>query len=221
MSKYIVTKEDLKGQIANFPVEIVQAMVDEQVRQTGKANVAVFQRNKMASTHGGGFDWDECKDHSIHFWADVIGNENFSTFSKPDTHVGKEDVVAGIAKKFIEKIVNRNEKEDSVFYVRVGETNEFKNHEVIKLLESKGGNNVSEYDGSSENSIYFIEPETNNIEIVSTNVSTSQNDTIIRFVNKFGVELFPEVEKSVDEDILSELDELRKRIEELNKKLNK
>ena len=39
MSKYIVEKKDLKGEIKNYPIEVAQRMVDNQVLQGNEANV--------------------------------------------------------------------------------------------------------------------------------------------------------------------------------------
>lgn len=39
---YKVKESDLKGDIKDFPIEVVQAMVNEQVRQGNKADVAKF-----------------------------------------------------------------------------------------------------------------------------------------------------------------------------------
>ena len=44
---YIVKQEDLKGDIKDFPIEIVQKMVDEQVKQGNEADVTVFQENRI------------------------------------------------------------------------------------------------------------------------------------------------------------------------------
>lgn len=54
-----VTREDLIGQIANFPIRIVEAMVENQVRQGNPANVKVFQDKVDASFVEGGFSWNK------------------------------------------------------------------------------------------------------------------------------------------------------------------
>lgn len=55
--KYIVKKGDLKGDIENFPIEVVQRMVECQVEQGNKADVKVFQYSKSSCQSNGGFDW--------------------------------------------------------------------------------------------------------------------------------------------------------------------
>ena len=68
---YIVKQEDLIGEIENFPIEVVQKMVDEQVRQGNKANVTVFQKDKESSIYDGGFYWGDAED-GFNFWKNVI-----------------------------------------------------------------------------------------------------------------------------------------------------
>ena len=52
-----VTAADLKGEIKNFPLHVVQAMCDEQVRQGNPFSPAVFQSQREADLTHGGFDW--------------------------------------------------------------------------------------------------------------------------------------------------------------------
>lgn len=70
----IVTKQDLNGYITNFPIEIVQKMVDYQVEQGRKADPSVFARNLCD-----GFKWRDTPEGS-EWWSDVIGNKNFNRF---------------------------------------------------------------------------------------------------------------------------------------------
>ena len=71
-----VTKEDLIGQIANFPLEIVEAMVANQVRQGNPANVKVFQEKVDASFVEGGFSWNKSAEGQF-FWSKVINGKQF------------------------------------------------------------------------------------------------------------------------------------------------
>ena len=59
MEKFKVKKKHLTGEIADFPKRVVQAMVDEQVRQGNPANPSVFARSRVASKSQGGFAWHE------------------------------------------------------------------------------------------------------------------------------------------------------------------
>ena len=52
-----VTAADLKGEIENFPLHVVQAMCDEQVRQGNPFSPAVFQSHRKANLIHGGFNW--------------------------------------------------------------------------------------------------------------------------------------------------------------------
>ena len=49
MTTIKITTADLIGKIENFPIEVVEKMVEEQVRQGNKADVTIFQRNLLAS----------------------------------------------------------------------------------------------------------------------------------------------------------------------------
>ena len=57
MEKFKVKKKHLTGQIADFPRRVVQAMVDEQVRQGNPADPGVFTRERAAGRSQGGFSW--------------------------------------------------------------------------------------------------------------------------------------------------------------------
>ena len=57
MEKFKVKKKHLTGEIADFPRRVVQAMVDEQVRQGNPANPRVFSVWCTATKSQGGFNW--------------------------------------------------------------------------------------------------------------------------------------------------------------------
>ena len=59
MEKFKVKKKHLTGEIADFPKRVVQAMVDEQVRQGNPADPRVFSKWCVAGKSNGGFDWHE------------------------------------------------------------------------------------------------------------------------------------------------------------------
>jgi hypothetical protein len=70
-----------KGHLIGFPEEIVEAMMDEQVRQGNPRDVTVFEKNKRAGRDAGGFTWD--RSHiSLCFWEAVIGSRDFNLFFK-------------------------------------------------------------------------------------------------------------------------------------------
>lgn len=78
MERYIVKPEDLKGEIADFPIEVVQRMVDCQVEQGNKADVSVFQKNKREGAYGG-FHWGATIEGYV-FWSIITGGKNFDVF---------------------------------------------------------------------------------------------------------------------------------------------
>ena len=77
--KYIVTADDLIGDIKGYPIEVAQKMVDYQVKQGNAPDVVTFQSNCLTSKFYGGFDWDET-DEGIAFWKSVIFDKNFDLF---------------------------------------------------------------------------------------------------------------------------------------------
>lgn len=77
--RYIVKPEDLKGEIANFPIEVVQRMVDCQVEQKNYADVSVFQKSKKADLISRGFGWSLTKE-GYEFWQNVIMFRKFGLF---------------------------------------------------------------------------------------------------------------------------------------------
>lgn len=72
MSKY-------KGEIKNFPKEVVEWMLKQQTKQRNKRNIKVFEKNKTASKKNKGFDWDLVKG-GYEFSSQVIAYENFDYF---------------------------------------------------------------------------------------------------------------------------------------------
>ena len=57
-----VEQSDLIGEIKDFPIEVVQAMVDEQVMQGNKAAAHPFWIAKSADVLDGGFRFDKSVD---------------------------------------------------------------------------------------------------------------------------------------------------------------
>ena len=131
MSKYIVEKRDLKGEIKNFPIEVVQRMVDYQVLQGNKADVSVFQDNMYAPHWGGGFDWDETKEGHA-FWERIIENSEFYPF--------------------FEQFSN-----DKVYTCMLADKSKH-NANIIKHLEELGGKNTREFKIAFSDIIYYISP---------------------------------------------------------------
>ena len=80
MKKFKVKKKHLIGEIADFPKRVVQAMVDEQVRQGNPAAPSVFWIKCVAGKSQGGFNWLE----SVlgNSWADIIRAKKFHLLPK-------------------------------------------------------------------------------------------------------------------------------------------
>ncbi len=70
MENYIVRQEELTGDLVKFPLEIVQEMVNEQIRQGNKANVKIFTVNPFILKEEGGFTWNKSK-RGIKYWDKV------------------------------------------------------------------------------------------------------------------------------------------------------
>lgn len=74
--KYIVKREDIRGEIAGYPIEIIQAAVDRGVEQGGNENSVI--RSLQYSTSGG-FSWSETPEgHS--FWQRIMVKRKFNLF---------------------------------------------------------------------------------------------------------------------------------------------
>lgn len=69
------------GEIADFPIEVVEKMLENQVLQGNPRDVSVFEKRNVYGLRGFGFDWGTTDD-GHYFWHDVILNKNFSLFFK-------------------------------------------------------------------------------------------------------------------------------------------
>ena len=80
MIQFKVKKKHLTGQISDFPKRVVQAMVDEQVRQGNPADPSVFARWCSSGKDAGGFAWRESALGIS--WTDIIWGEEFHLIPK-------------------------------------------------------------------------------------------------------------------------------------------
>ena len=81
MEKFKVKKKHLIGEIAYFPKRVVQAMVDEQVRQGNPADPSVFSNQRVANKREGGFTWMESPlKHGS--WSEIILDKKFHLIPK-------------------------------------------------------------------------------------------------------------------------------------------
>ena len=83
MEKFKVKKKHITGEIADFPKRVVQAMVDEQVRQGNPADPSVFAGNRIANKEEGGFTW--IKVTQGYSWSEIILYKKFHLIPKRDT----------------------------------------------------------------------------------------------------------------------------------------
>lgn len=77
-----VTEKDLIGEIKDFPIEIVEKMIERQMEQGNKADVSVFQRTRFVGASSGGFTWTKTTEDEDeeNFWRNVISCKNFDIF---------------------------------------------------------------------------------------------------------------------------------------------
>jgi len=68
-----------KGQLEGFPQEVVEAMLNEQVKQGYPRDITVFERNKTSGNSNKGFVWYKTND-GVYFWNKVIESKNFDMF---------------------------------------------------------------------------------------------------------------------------------------------
>ena len=78
-----------KGAIENFPVHVIEAMLDEQVKQGNKRDAEVFQRDAMATTSRGGFIWSD-SEQGRPFWEAVIKYRRFGLIPENNVYIHQE-----------------------------------------------------------------------------------------------------------------------------------
>lgn len=87
MKNFKVKKKHLTGELADYPKHVVQAMVDEQVRQGNKADPFVFAMNLWADKNRGGFDWN-ISALGVYGWLNIIEKGEFHRIPKPEKPKG-------------------------------------------------------------------------------------------------------------------------------------
>jgi hypothetical protein len=140
---YKVVNEDLVGELREFPLAIVQKMIERQVMQGNLANVKVFQADPTAEHLDGGFEWEESPE-GWDFWNNVIAGMEFNVFFE------------------------RYPESNRVYIVAASEAAHENGENVIKTLEKYGGINDKGYAGNDFGAIYYIETRTNIIRICDT-----------------------------------------------------
>lgn len=81
-----VCDSDLKKDIADFPLHIVQAMCEEQVKQGNEFDPEVFAIDVFTCKYSGGFSWYKTE-QGFDYWENVICEKNFvETHNKKYVH---------------------------------------------------------------------------------------------------------------------------------------
>lgn len=140
---YKVVNEDLVDELKEFPLAIVQKMIERQVMQGNPADVKVFQADPTAPQSDGGFEWEDSPE-GWDFWGSVIEGMEFNVFFE------------------------RYPESNRVYIVAASEDAHEVGENVIKTLEKYGGINENNYSGNDFGAIYYIEPRTNIIQICDT-----------------------------------------------------
>ena len=135
-TNFKVEQSDLVGDIKDFPIEVVEKMIEEQVKQGNCPNVEVFQKYITADVGDGGFAWSQTED-GAEFWADVLDG-NFDLFFEKYPKKAKLVYIVG----------------DSEIGM-----------DIIKTLEKYGGINHHNYCGNTDDVLYYIEPNNDAIEM--------------------------------------------------------
>ena len=94
MIQFKVKKKHLVGQISDFPKWVVQAMVDEQVRQGNPADPRVFARALNACKDEGGFTWTSSI-LGCFFWADIVWGKKFHLIPKREKTIIAPEMAGG------------------------------------------------------------------------------------------------------------------------------
>lgn len=153
--EYKVTEKDLIGDIKDFPIEVVQKMVERQVEQGNKADISVFQKNSCAIKKHNGFSCGETIEGGT-FWSSILHYNHFDVFFQK---YPKQNKVT------IQKDMETNKK----VWIRgvLG-----RGYEVINELIKLGGNNHG-LSGAILNDIYYIGPD-NSIEFIRDDIKRAK-----------------------------------------------
>lgn len=156
---YKVKPCDLKGNIKDFPIEIVQKMVERQYEQIGKCNVSIFQLYKRVDNNHGGFLWVKTVE-GHDFWSDIIDHSNFDVFFK---------------------------KYPKYYYYYIKRKSETKIDDIISKLISLGGKSIySDNKYYIGNDLYYIDPVSKNI--IGYNNGTSIANLVTTFYTEVFVD---------------------------------
>jgi hypothetical protein len=74
--KYIIKREDIRGEIAGYPIEIIQAAVNRSVEQGNDANRVI---QSLQFSVGAGFSWSDTPE-GHRFWSQIMVRRRFDLF---------------------------------------------------------------------------------------------------------------------------------------------
>lgn len=173
-----VTTKDLIGDLEDFPIELVEIMLQKQYKQVDKMDISIFQKCKFSDKYQGGFHWsDTIEGHE--FWNDVIREGRFDVFFERYPKLSKKVYICG----------------DNKLY-----------ENVIKTLERRGGINAKGLLGNSDYAVYYIDPKTNYIERCTQDSEKLYNIITLTFEkiepDKFIIEMtLPEIAEKLGIDV--------------------
>lgn len=176
---YKVKQEDLVGQLLDFPIEVVQKMVERQVEQGNKPDVTIFQKDCRATKLEGGFTWEPTIEGDG-FWYRVIALRVFDLFfgRYPKDSLSKKVYIWG---------------------------HPTKGNKVIEALKERGGIDNSfgtGYAGNRSDGIYYIDPITSGIKFCKNDSDDRLEKLLFNMVTTYHEKIEineDEVELTLDE----------------------
>ena len=104
-----VTTKDLIGDLENFPIEIVEKMLQKQYNQFGEKDISIFQNNRRSEK---GFIWENTiEGHD--FWKRVISRKEFDIFFERYPKLSKKVYICGDDKLY-ENVIKTLERRGGV-----------------------------------------------------------------------------------------------------------
>lgn len=173
MSVFEINKSHLVGKIADFPKEVVERMVYEQINQRQKPNPTVFAIKNFAGPGEGGFSWAATED-GYAFWEKVISKKDWDLF---------------FSKYPRKTVVYENKNKNWVYAVGVHN----KGKKVIDALVEHGGVNQLNYNGDCDEWLYYIEPTTNIIQVCDVCNDTKLYEVIMALYTPLEIDTSVEV----------------------------
>ena len=209
-----VTEADLQGEIADFPLHVVQAMCDEQVRQGNPFSPSVFRDDKLASKREGGFNWantEKGRDKGRDFWHEIIHCRNFGLIPSPKAHPHAELMME------YAKIARTTDKPWTHFEVWQNDSRVWKaihlpvrfySHMEYRLKPESKTIRIGEYDVPEpvreplENGTTCWYPKLSNIDLIDGYIWCN-DDTDVRMLSNGLIHLTAEAAKAHAEALLS------------------